>query len=147
MFHKSRCAKVGRVDESIAQYREALQREPRSAAIRVSLAQLLMQLGRHDEAFLEFQRAVELRPRDVDLRLQFAESLHSAQRTDEALRVLDVVVGLAPNHPRLWFDAGVNEWNKKIKNTSNQKHRDSHCDAARTPLTQFHVVFSMPSCV
>ena len=36
---------------------------------------------------------------------------------------------------------------KKIENTSNQKHRDSHCDAARTPLAQFHVVFSMPSYV
>lgn len=100
-------ATLGRVEESIAQYHEALRREPRSAAIRVSLAQLLMQLERHDEALLEFQRAVELRPRDVDLRLQFAESLHSAQRTDDALRVLDVVVELAPNHPRLWFDAGV----------------------------------------
>lgn len=99
--------KSGRVEESLAQYREALQREPRSAAIRVSLAQLLMQLERHDEALSEFQQAVELRPRDADLRLQFAESLHSAQRTDEALRVLDVVVELAPNHPRLWFDAGV----------------------------------------
>jgi protein O-mannosyl-transferase len=72
----------GRLDEAIAQCREALRLDPNIAETHNNLGQALALQGRRDEAIVEYREALRLDPHH-----------------DEARRLLDEALGTLPQGP------------------------------------------------
>jgi tetratricopeptide (TPR) repeat protein len=69
----------GNLEESLAAYLRALQKDPESALLYRKVAELLARAGRPDEAVGFAERALELEPDDVDVRI-FLGTLHRIRR-------------------------------------------------------------------
>lgn len=81
-------AEMGRVQEAIEQYRQALALEPDAATTHNNLGNALMEGGRLDEAVLHLQRAVALDPGYVVARLNLADALLAKSDLPGAIREL-----------------------------------------------------------
>jgi protein O-mannosyl-transferase len=75
----------GKVDEAIAQYREALQIKPDYAEARLSLGTALLQKGRVDEAIIQCQKALQIRPDLEDACLDLGNAFLQKGSVDEAI--------------------------------------------------------------
>ncbi len=92
----------GSLEESLAAYLRALQKDPESALLHRKVAELLARAGQPDEAVGFAERALELEPGDVDVRI-FLGTLHRIRRdAASAERVL-----LEPDGTPLDADAAL----------------------------------------
>ena len=67
---------LGKVDDGVAQYREALRLDPRYAQAHYNLAVTLIQAGRREEAIAHLEEALRLDPDDANVssELDFARA-------------------------------------------------------------------------
>ena len=73
----------GRLDESLAAYQRALDKDPGSAPLHRKVAEMLARAGRPDEAVPYAEQALARAPEDTDLRV-FLGTLHRLRRDVEA---------------------------------------------------------------
>jgi protein O-mannosyl-transferase len=89
----------GRFDEALAEYREALQLEPRSYQIHNSYGNLLGKMGRTDEALAEYYEAIRLSPKIPFLYSNLGAELAKSGRFDDAMDAFTNAARLDPPSP------------------------------------------------
>jgi putative PEP-CTERM system TPR-repeat lipoprotein len=77
-------ASAGKYAEAIIQYRNAIQKDPRSSDARLKLAEMSLRVRDGATAVEEYIRAADLRPDDVALQLKTSRLLLLAGRFDDA---------------------------------------------------------------
>jgi tetratricopeptide (TPR) repeat protein len=87
---------LGRHEEALESYREAVQVNPTNPVCRGSLGTVLLRLGRHSEAETQFRKALELRPGNPFLLADLAWALHRQGKRDEARETIQKVLDKHP---------------------------------------------------
>jgi hypothetical protein len=87
----------GRLDDAIAQYREALKIKPDDAEVDNNLGNALADNGRPDEAIAYYEKALEVNPNSASAHNNLGKALAGRGKTDEALAHLQKAVEIDPN--------------------------------------------------
>lgn len=87
---------IGDEADAAAELREAVSREPDSAAAHNNLGIVLFQAGDPKSALEEFRDAARLAPRDANARFNVAEALARTGENERAVEELRIASGLAP---------------------------------------------------
>ena len=90
--------RLGRLEEAIDLFREAIRVEPKFGFSQIYLGVTLAQLGRLDEAMPYFQEAVKLQPDEPAGHFHLAEALLKKGRKVEAVVHLKETLRLRPDH-------------------------------------------------
>jgi Flp pilus assembly protein TadD len=98
---------MGKVDEALAHYRNALAMEPSSAAVRINLADIHRSIGNEAEAELVLREGLELQPANAALHHSFGLLLARTGRLQEGLVVLREAVRVDPENRRFVYVLGV----------------------------------------
>jgi len=89
---------AGRWEESVAEYRKAVELEPDNGVSRLALAVALLETGESDAAIEEFRVAMALLPHDAMVRVRLAKALVGRDgASDEALTLFREALDLAPD--------------------------------------------------
>lgn len=91
-------AEAGRVDEAIADYREALAIHPDYPNANNNLGKALAERGRITDAIEHYRRAMRSKPDLLELRNNLANALSDAGEVDEAIEHYRFVLDRAPQH-------------------------------------------------
>jgi tetratricopeptide (TPR) repeat protein len=87
--YAEKLSKLGRFDEALAAYEQAIARFPADAVLQSARAETLRQLGRLDEALAAYEQAIARFPADAVLQNARAETLRQLGRLDEALAAFE----------------------------------------------------------
>ena len=90
----------GDQEGALAQYGEALRRQPDNPHAHYNLGTTLRQMGRDEEALVHLRRAVELHPEYPEAQFNLAQTLRHLGRDAEALGPLDALLKLDPTDLR-----------------------------------------------
>jgi tetratricopeptide (TPR) repeat protein len=88
--------RVGRVDDSIASYKQALALRSDSELAVINLARAYRMTGKGEEAIVGFEQFLKLDPRNEQIHYELAQLLIDGDRLDEADAHLNEVTKLAP---------------------------------------------------
>ena len=88
---------IGRWQESLGHFEQALQRNPQDPETHFNLGNALTLLGRLERAERHFRLAVRLRPQDLDSIFRLALVLHKQGRSQEARQLLEQCLRLDGN--------------------------------------------------
>jgi tetratricopeptide (TPR) repeat protein len=91
--------------QAVADYERALELQPGRSAVRLRLAEILVESSRHAEAVPHLERLREEQPDNPDVLVALAACRIVQSRTDEARDLLDRVLAAHPDH----FDALVQQ--------------------------------------
>ncbi len=89
--------KLGRVDEVLAELREAIRRAPDNAIAHYRLGNFLRDQGKLDEAVASYREAVRLKPVDGSALCTLGLVLHAQGKTDEAATAIRQGLRLNPS--------------------------------------------------
>ena len=92
-------AAKGRLEDAIAEFREAVQLSPDHGETRYRLATILLESGKYEEAADEFRAALRLMPNSAEAYNNFGVALASQGRLDEAIDQFQRALALAPGFP------------------------------------------------
>ncbi len=92
--------KAGKYQEAAAEFRNAVQADPKFAAARYQLARAYLNLQNQDAAFTELKEAVALDPGNTDAQVEWASLLIARRDFDNAQAVLEKVLEANPSHAR-----------------------------------------------
>jgi tetratricopeptide (TPR) repeat protein len=98
---------VGRKEEALAAYSEAVRLAPRFHLARCNLATVLADLGRTDEAITNFEAILREDPRFADAHHNLGSALLKAGRVGEAREHLVRAVSLKPEEPQVHYSLGT----------------------------------------
>jgi len=90
----------GDQEGALAQYGEALRRQPDNPHAHYNLGTILRQIGRGEEALVHLRRAVELHPEYPEAQFNLAQTLRHLGRDAEAVGPLDALLRLDPTDLR-----------------------------------------------
>jgi tetratricopeptide (TPR) repeat protein len=88
---------MGRFDEALATYEEAMARFPNNEVARNGYAEVLKAIGRFDEALAIYKETMTRFPNDEVARSGYAEVLKAMGRFDEALATYEEAMARFPN--------------------------------------------------
>jgi Flp pilus assembly protein TadD len=88
---------MGREDEAITLFRQALQIDPRFALAQNNLGLALLQTGQKDEAIVHFQQALQIDPDDPGVRNNLGCTLLLVGRLDEAVVQFQKMLQINPD--------------------------------------------------
>ena len=88
---------MGRWQESLGHFEQALQRNPRDPETHFNFGNALTLLGHLERAERHFRLAVRLRPQDLDFIFRLALVLHKQGRSREARQLLEQCLRLDGN--------------------------------------------------
>ncbi|HVK72211.1 MAG TPA: tetratricopeptide repeat protein [Kofleriaceae bacterium] len=91
-------AGLGLYDESVREYKNALELCPDFVDLRVRLGNVYRDMGQHHSAILEFEAAKRLKPDYLPARISLGVVLFSLDRKDEAVREWQEVVAREPRN-------------------------------------------------
>jgi len=97
----------GRVDEGIAQYREAIRCEPTYAGTHNNLGIALMKTGQTDAAIAEYKEAIRLSPSYSEVYYNWGNLLSKTGETDEAIIQYQQAIRLRPDYSAAHNNLGV----------------------------------------
>jgi protein O-GlcNAc transferase len=89
---------VGRIDEAIASYREAVRLEPAYAPAHFNLGNLLHDKAHWEEASACYRQAIRLAPGFVDAYTRLGSLLYQKQQLAAAIECFQKALQLNPNH-------------------------------------------------
>jgi serine/threonine-protein kinase len=104
---------VGRNDEAIHHYQEAVRLEPNNALYRTGLGRRLEVRGRTDEAIDQYQRAATLDPQGpigADARRSLRAALTRQGRGEEARAAWQTALDAAPPGHAEWYGSAESAW-------------------------------------
>jgi Flp pilus assembly protein TadD len=97
--------RIGKFDDAVPQFKEALELNPQYALVRGNLAGALMKTGKGDEALREYQEALTAYPESAKLHNEFGTALetqgHLDLATTEYTRAVELNPGYAEAHNNL----------------------------------------------
>jgi len=96
---------LGRLEDSIAQYRQALDYEPKAIEFHTYIAQCLRRLRLPDEGLREYDEAIALQPGAAFARYQKSNYLRELNRHEHARAEMDVLLAQHPRRADYWFHA------------------------------------------
>jgi tetratricopeptide (TPR) repeat protein len=107
--------KVGKYQQALIQFQNAIQKEPRLAEAHYQLAETYLKLNSAQQAYRELQETVTLDPKNLDAELQLATLLMAGGKYDAAKALADKVIAATPNNPRAHVilgerDALMHDW-------------------------------------
>jgi lipoprotein NlpI len=97
---------LGRIEDALLRFRQAIAIDPNSAATHIDLAYTLYEFGRSEEAIAHYKRAIALEPDNAAAHSGLGIVLVAVGRTDEARQAFDAAINLAPNDPNIFFHLG-----------------------------------------
>ncbi|MEB3341296.1 MAG: tetratricopeptide repeat protein [Okeania sp.] len=97
----------GRLDEAIANYRNAIKLNPNSFILHQNLGDALVKKGLLDEATLELKKALELKPDSVVSQAYLGEVLVKQKLFDEAINYLERAVKIQPDFHKYYNSLGL----------------------------------------
>jgi tetratricopeptide (TPR) repeat protein len=95
---------LGRVDEAIAQYRQALAIDPDYAEAHHDLAVALANLGRLDEAIGHYQRAVTIQPNFAEAHNNLGNALADRGQVNSAIAHYQKALEVKPDHAKAHYN-------------------------------------------
>jgi Flp pilus assembly protein TadD len=98
---------IGKVDEAITHYTEAVRIQPDLAEAHTNLGAALTEKGRIDEAIVQYNDALRLKPGAADARNDLAAALESQGRSDEAIQQLLEALKSKPGNPVYHYNVGL----------------------------------------
>ncbi|MBC8122568.1 MAG: tetratricopeptide repeat protein [Gemmatimonadaceae bacterium] len=99
--------RLGRLEEAIAHYRQALQLAPDYTDAHFALGVALQAKGGLDEAGRHLQKTLKLNPNHVDAHFTLSTVLQAQGKHDEAVRHLQKALRLRPDHAKAHNNLGV----------------------------------------
>lgn len=108
-FHHRGVARseMGRYADAIADFNEAISREPKSSAMHVNRGIARMRAGQRDEALKDFTTALEIYPDDLHALLNRSSLLLESRQLDAALVDIDSMLQAAPDFAEALNNRGV----------------------------------------
>ena len=100
-------AAQGKLEEAIAEYREALRLEPNFTEAHNNLANELVAQGKPEEAIPEFERALQLEPRYPDAHNNLAVQLARQGRVAEAIQHWEEAIRLLPGYAEAEYNLAL----------------------------------------
>ncbi len=88
---------LGRSEEAIAQFEQALEIKPGSVPARYNLGRALQSQGRIEEAIAQYQQVLKLKPDCVGARNNLGTALQSRGRSEEAIAQFEQALKLKPD--------------------------------------------------
>ena len=89
---------LGKSDEAIAEYREALRLSPQDARALFDFGNALWSLGKRDESIAAHREAIRLQPDLIEAHYNLGGALIDQGKPDEAIAEHREVIRLQPNH-------------------------------------------------
>lgn len=90
-------ARLGKVDDAMAQWREALQFQPNYPDAHYDLATILSQQGAVDDAIHEYRETLAARPDDVEAHTSLANALIEKGQLRDAVKEYEMALKIAPH--------------------------------------------------
>lgn len=97
---------LGKVEEAITYYRQALRIKPDDAVARNSLGSALQTLGKFEEAIGQYRETLRIRPDYVNAHYNLGTSLLSIGKPEEAITHFREVLRFGPEDPDAYNDLG-----------------------------------------
>jgi Flp pilus assembly protein TadD len=97
---------MGRVDEAIAQYQEALVLQPKSADVCERFGDALFRKGHMDEAIVQYQKALEIKPDFAEAHNNLGYCFLQIGRVDEAIVHYRKAIELQPHFVQAYNNLG-----------------------------------------
>lgn len=94
--------KLGRYEEALQHYSEALSKNPRNFYSMKNIACTLLTLGRSKESIPYFARALRMKDDDARMRFDYFQALVADGRTKKAIKVIDPILDEATSDT--WLD-------------------------------------------
>jgi tetratricopeptide (TPR) repeat protein len=88
--------RVGRLDEAMLAYDDALRNDPDHASARFNRGNCLRRMGRFEEAAVDFRASIERDPRDADAWFNLSRTYEDLGRLPDALEAMQRVVEIDP---------------------------------------------------
>jgi tetratricopeptide (TPR) repeat protein len=101
-------------DDAIADFTEAVRRDPAHAPAYASRAEAWARKHYRDRELDDMTVALKLEPRNTAYRVARAQSLSAQGRHEAAIADFNTAIGLEPENPALWVARG-NEWRRDVK--------------------------------
>jgi tetratricopeptide (TPR) repeat protein len=98
---------LGRPDEAIDEFREAIRLRPESVSFRNDAGVVLARLGRREEAAAYYREAIRLQPDFPDAQNNLGNTLRRDGRLDEAVAAYREAIRLRPGYPEAYNNLGV----------------------------------------
>ncbi len=99
-------ARLGRLEEAHAGFRQALAIRPDFAEAHNNLGELLLESGRAPEALASCRRAVEIRPDFAEAHAALGRTLRRLARVDEAIASFRRALEIKPRFTETWVSLG-----------------------------------------
>lgn len=110
------------LDIAIEQFRDELNREPRSAPIHIQLAKIMVALEQYDQAGIHFLQAVNINPLDIELHIQLVKNLEVQGKTQKAIDHLNAaILFISKNNKEL----DTSKLKQYLQNLTSKKPKDS----------------------
>jgi hypothetical protein len=97
---------TGKLNQTIASYRRALELWPALNEARAGLAKVLEEKGKLADVVAACEIAVSARPDDPDTYCQLAEAQHKNEQFDEAVAAYQTAIRLRPNNAEVFYKLG-----------------------------------------
>ena len=101
---------VGRTDDAIAAYRQAIKLKPDFAEAWNNLGGCYRKAGRTDDEIAAYQQAVKLKPNLVEAWNNLGWCYGKAGRTDDAIAAYKQVLKQFPDDAEVWYKLGWGYW-------------------------------------
>lgn len=100
------CQALGRLDEAVEAFAQALALNPASAEVHCNMSSVLNELDRHEEALDAATQALLINPSLTEAHNNFGNALLALGSPGEALECYAKVLSSAPDHAACWFNQG-----------------------------------------
>jgi lipoprotein NlpI len=87
-----------KTDDAIAEFRKAVELEPKNALAHSSLGVALLDQAKTDDAIAEFRKAIEIEPKNADAHGGLGEALRVQGKTDDAIAEFRKAIELEPKN-------------------------------------------------
>ncbi len=105
---------MGRIDEAIKQYQEALAINPGYAAAHVNLGNAFLQKGEVDDAISHYERALQIKPGEAEMHYNLGNAFLQKGSVDDAITQYQEALAIKPGYA----DAEVNLGNAFLQKGS-----------------------------
>jgi tetratricopeptide (TPR) repeat protein len=128
----------GKLDQAIAEYREAIRINPRYSSALLDLGNALNAQGKPDEAIVFYHEVIRIRPDFADPHYNLGVTLNAQGKPDEAIAQYREAIRLRPDYPdahnnlglilssRGLFDQAIAEYRETLR--IKPEHASAYCN-------------------